>query len=173
MQVEEYMAYRKLPRVTRQKISEYFEHRYQVKDVSKKIWIFWANISKNIWTLLQTISGEDISSKYYHEKYIPVLADPWSSRLSSFTIIIRQGKFFDEEAILGELSEKLKEVREIWNCTRVGRVELWKWELWKWKLKDVKVESCESGSWELWKWKLRVVKVKVGGFENESWGLLK
>ena len=25
------MAYRKLPRVTRQKISEYFEHRYQVK----------------------------------------------------------------------------------------------------------------------------------------------
>jgi hypothetical protein len=49
IQVEEYMAYRKLPRVTRQKISEYFEHRYQ-------------------------------------------------------------GKFFDEEAILGELSEKLKEV---------------------------------------------------------------
>jgi hypothetical protein len=47
--VEEYMAYRKLPRVTRQKISEYFEHRYQ-------------------------------------------------------------GKFFDEEVILGELSEKLKEV---------------------------------------------------------------
>ena len=29
-QVEEYMAYRKLPRGTRQKISEYFEHRYQV-----------------------------------------------------------------------------------------------------------------------------------------------
>ena len=48
-QVEEYMAYRKLPRETRHKISEYFEHRYQ-------------------------------------------------------------GKFFDEEAILGELSEKLREV---------------------------------------------------------------
>ena len=43
------MAYRKLPRDTRHKISEYFEHRYQ-------------------------------------------------------------GKFFDEEAILGELSEKLREV---------------------------------------------------------------
>ena len=49
-QVEEYMAYRKLPRDMRLKISEYFEHRYQ-------------------------------------------------------------GKFFDEEAILGELSEKLREVR--------------------------------------------------------------
>ena len=48
-QVEEYMAYRKLPRDTRNKITEYFEHRYQ-------------------------------------------------------------GKFFDEEAILGELSEKLREV---------------------------------------------------------------
>ena len=48
-QVEEYMAYRKLPRDMRQKIAEYFEHRYQ-------------------------------------------------------------GKFFDEEAILGELSEKLREV---------------------------------------------------------------
>ena len=48
-QVEEYMAYRKLPRDMRLKISEYFEHRYQ-------------------------------------------------------------GKFFDEEAILGELSEKLREV---------------------------------------------------------------
>ena len=45
------MAYRKLPRVTRQKISEYFEHRYQ-------------------------------------------------------------GKFFDEEAILDELSEKLREVSQ-------------------------------------------------------------
>ena len=44
------MAYRKLPRDMRLKISEYFEHRYQ-------------------------------------------------------------GKFFDEEAILGELSEKLREVR--------------------------------------------------------------
>ena len=43
------MAYRKLPRDMRSKISEYFEHRYQ-------------------------------------------------------------GKFFDEEAILGELSEKLREV---------------------------------------------------------------
>jgi hypothetical protein len=49
-QVEEYMAYRKLPRDMRQRITEYFEHRYQ-------------------------------------------------------------GKFFDEEAILGELSEKLREVR--------------------------------------------------------------
>ncbi len=29
-QVEEYMAYRKLPRETRQRITEYFEHRYQV-----------------------------------------------------------------------------------------------------------------------------------------------
>ena len=37
MQVEEYMAYRKLPRVTRQKISEYFEHRYQVKNQIFKI----------------------------------------------------------------------------------------------------------------------------------------
>lgn len=49
-QVEEYMAYRKLPRPMRAKITEYFEHRYQ-------------------------------------------------------------GKFFDEDAILGELSEKLREVR--------------------------------------------------------------
>jgi hypothetical protein len=48
-QVEEYMAYRKLPRDTRNRITEYFEHRYQ-------------------------------------------------------------GKFFDEELILGELSEKLREV---------------------------------------------------------------
>lgn len=44
------MAYRKLPREMRQRITEYFEHRYQ-------------------------------------------------------------GKFFDEEAILGELSEKLREVK--------------------------------------------------------------
>jgi hypothetical protein len=51
-QVEEYMAYRKLPREMRQRITEYFEHRYQ-------------------------------------------------------------GKFFDEEAILGELSEKLREVSNI------------------------------------------------------------
>ena len=51
-QVEEYMAYRKLPRDMRLKISEYFEHRYQ-------------------------------------------------------------GKFFDEEAILGELSEKLREVTKL------------------------------------------------------------
>ena len=49
-QVEEYMAYRKLPRELRSRITEYFEHRYQ-------------------------------------------------------------GKFFDEEIILGELSEKLREVR--------------------------------------------------------------
>lgn len=49
-QVEEYMAYRRLPRDMRQRITEYFEHRYQ-------------------------------------------------------------GKFFDEDAILGELSEKLREVR--------------------------------------------------------------
>ncbi len=49
-QVEEYMAYRKLPREMRQRITEYFEHRYQ-------------------------------------------------------------GKFFDEDEILGELSEKLKEVK--------------------------------------------------------------
>jgi len=50
------MAYRKLPREMRQRITEYFEHRYQ-------------------------------------------------------------GKFFDEEQILGELSEKLKEVilKEILN----------------------------------------------------------
>lgn len=48
-QVEEYMAYRRLPRDMRQRITEYFEHRYQ-------------------------------------------------------------GKFFDEDAILGELSEKLREV---------------------------------------------------------------
>lgn len=46
------MAYRKLPREMRQRITEYFEHRYQ-------------------------------------------------------------GKFFDEEVILGELSEKLREVRSI------------------------------------------------------------
>ncbi|QQP53635.1 Uncharacterized protein FKW44_006175, partial [Caligus rogercresseyi] len=46
---EEYMVFRKLPRSMRQRITEYFEHRYQ-------------------------------------------------------------GKFFDEEEILGELSEKLKEV---------------------------------------------------------------
>jgi hypothetical protein len=48
--VEEYMAYRRLPRDMRQRITEYFEHRYQ-------------------------------------------------------------GKFFDEDAILGELSEKLREVQ--------------------------------------------------------------
>ena len=47
------MAYRKLPRDMRQRITEYFEHRYQ-------------------------------------------------------------GKFFDEEQILGELSEKLKEVSKIY-----------------------------------------------------------
>jgi hypothetical protein len=46
------MAYRKLPRVMRARISEYFEHRYQ-------------------------------------------------------------GKFFDEDAILGELSEKLREVKTL------------------------------------------------------------
>jgi hyperpolarization activated cyclic nucleotide-gated potassium channel 2 len=48
------MAYRKLPREMRQRITEYFEHRYQ-------------------------------------------------------------GKFFDEEAILGELSEKLREVSHVQN----------------------------------------------------------
>lgn len=51
-QVEEYMAYRRLPRDMRQRITEYFEHRYQ-------------------------------------------------------------GKFFDEDAILGELSEKLREVNPV------------------------------------------------------------
>lgn len=60
-QVEEYMAYRKLPREMRQRITEYFEHRYQ-------------------------------------------------------------GKFFDEELILGELSEKLREVRDrIHPCGNVFR----------------------------------------------------
>ncbi|XP_041563652.1 uncharacterized protein LOC108149735 isoform X7 [Drosophila elegans] len=54
-QVEEYMAYRKLPRDMRQRITEYFEHRYQ-------------------------------------------------------------GKFFDEELILGELSEKLREDVINYNC---------------------------------------------------------
>ncbi|XP_055590992.1 potassium/sodium hyperpolarization-activated cyclic nucleotide-gated channel 2-like [Uranotaenia lowii] len=54
-QVEEYMAYRKLPRDMRQRITEYFEHRYQ-------------------------------------------------------------GKFFDEECILGELSEKLREDVINYNC---------------------------------------------------------
>jgi hypothetical protein len=58
--VEEYMAYRKLPREMRQRITEYFEHRYQ-------------------------------------------------------------GKFFDEEVILGELSEKLREVRLISILTCVVR----------------------------------------------------
>lgn len=48
------MAYRKLPREMRQRITEYFEHRYQ-------------------------------------------------------------GKFFDEELILGELSEKLREVKSNFN----------------------------------------------------------
>ncbi|KAJ8960196.1 hypothetical protein NQ318_003920 [Aromia moschata] len=54
-QVEEYMAYRKLPREMRHRITEYFEHRYQ-------------------------------------------------------------GKFFDEECILGELSEKLREDVINYNC---------------------------------------------------------
>lgn len=54
-QVEEYMAYRKLPRDMRTRITEYFEHRYQ-------------------------------------------------------------GKFFDEECILGELSEKLREDVINYNC---------------------------------------------------------
>ncbi|XP_071548494.1 potassium/sodium hyperpolarization-activated cyclic nucleotide-gated channel 3 isoform X18 [Panulirus ornatus] len=54
-QVEEYMAYRKLPRELRTRITEYFEHRYQ-------------------------------------------------------------GKFFDEEMILGELSEKLREDVINYNC---------------------------------------------------------
>lgn len=30
-QVEEYMAYRKLPRALRQRIADYYEHRYQGK----------------------------------------------------------------------------------------------------------------------------------------------
>lgn len=54
-QVEEYMAYRKLPREMRSRITEYFEHRFQ-------------------------------------------------------------GKFFDEDQILGELSEKLKEDVINYNC---------------------------------------------------------
>ncbi|KAG1682358.1 Potassium/sodium hyperpolarization-activated cyclic nucleotide-gated channel 2 [Nymphon striatum] len=54
-QVEEYMAYRKLPRDMRQRITEYFEHRFQ-------------------------------------------------------------GKFFDEDVILGELSEKLREDVINYNC---------------------------------------------------------
>ncbi|KAK2718797.1 potassium/sodium hyperpolarization-activated cyclic nucleotide-gated channel 3-like isoform X2 [Artemia franciscana] len=54
-QVEEYMAYRRLPRDMRQRITEYFEHRYQ-------------------------------------------------------------GKFFDEDAILGELSEKLRTDVINYNC---------------------------------------------------------
>jgi len=54
-QVEEYMAYRRLPRDMRHRITEYFEHRYQ-------------------------------------------------------------GKFFDEDAILGELSEKLREDVINFNC---------------------------------------------------------
>lgn len=57
-QVEEYMAYRKLPRDMRQRITEYFEHRYQ-------------------------------------------------------------GKFFDEDCILGELSEKLREDVINYNCRYV------------------------------------------------------
>ena len=74
-QVEEYMAYRKLPRGTRQKISEYFEHRYQVNLIKCQ---FWRNINFNLG---------------FHSRKFP------------------QGKFFDEEAILDELSEKLREVR--------------------------------------------------------------
>ena len=54
-QVEEYMAYRKLPSETRNRITEYFEHRYQ-------------------------------------------------------------GKFFDEKAILGELSDRLREDVINYNC---------------------------------------------------------
>ena len=54
-QVEEYMAYRKLPSDTRNRITEYFEHRYQ-------------------------------------------------------------GKFFDEKAILGELSDRLREDVINYNC---------------------------------------------------------
>ena len=79
-QVEEYMAYRKLPRGTRQKISEYFEHRYQVK------------IFLNIKRLCQFRINNNFSLVF-------------SSRN------LTQGKFFDEEAILDELSEKLREVR--------------------------------------------------------------
>jgi hyperpolarization activated cyclic nucleotide-gated potassium channel 2 len=36
-QVEEYMAYRKLPTETRNKITEYFEHRYQGKFFDEKL----------------------------------------------------------------------------------------------------------------------------------------
>ncbi|XP_076322830.1 potassium/sodium hyperpolarization-activated cyclic nucleotide-gated channel 2-like isoform X2 [Tachypleus tridentatus] len=54
-QVEEYMAYRKLPRDLRQRITDYFEHRYQ-------------------------------------------------------------GKYYDEDAILGELSERLREDVINYNC---------------------------------------------------------
>lgn len=74
------MAYRKLPRGTRQKISEYFEHRYQVK------------IFLNIKRLCQFRINNNFSLVF-------------SSRN------LTQGKFFDEEAILDELSEKLREVR--------------------------------------------------------------
>lgn len=63
-QVEEYMAYRKLPRDMRQRITEYFEHRYQ-------------------------------------------------------------GKFFDEECILGELSEKLREDVINYNCRCVYNFSLY------------------------------------------------
>lgn len=36
-QVEEYMAYRKLPRVLRQKIANYYEHRYQGKMYNENV----------------------------------------------------------------------------------------------------------------------------------------
>ena len=73
------MAYRKLPRGTRQKISEYFEHRYQVNtffDIK-----CFGQFSLNIY-----------SNLVFHSRKFS------------------QGKFFDEEAILDELSEKLREV---------------------------------------------------------------
>ena len=61
-QVEEYMAYRKLPRDLRTRITDYFEHRYQ-------------------------------------------------------------GKFFDEDLILDELSEKLREVKSLTNSSWVFRYQ--------------------------------------------------
>ena len=82
-QVEEYMAYRKLPRDTRNKITEYFEHRYQ-------------------------------------------------------------GKFFDEEAILGELSEKLREVSQ--SLSTPDRIHM-KIEIFSWFdniFKDVINYNCRA-----------------------------
>ncbi len=62
-QVEEYMSYRKLPRLLRNKIIDYYEHRYNgkffneveilheisecLRDVSKPVWHLFENIN---WT---------------------------------------------------------------------------------------------------------------------------